>query len=491
MSTISLVFPHQLFEDHPALKPGRKVLLVEEYLFFRQYPFHKQKILFQRASMKFYEKFLVKNGYTVEYIDSTEECSDVEKLIPALKQKGIEKIYLADPTDNWLELRLKKPARRAHISLEVCESPMFINSNIDNDNYFQEKKSFRQTDFYIHQRKKHRVLIFEDNKPLGDKWTFDTENRKKYPAGNTPPQTSFPPQTSWHREAETYVQNHFTQNPGTISKSIHYPVTFKDAREWLQQFFRERFHHFGTYQDSMVKNESLLHHSLLSPMMNNGLITAKEVIEKALEYGAENRIPMNSREGFIRQILGWREFIRAVYRLRGGYQRTRNFWGFSHKLPESFWKGTTGMDPLDEVIHKVLNTGYCHHIERLMILGNFMLLCATDPDEVYRWFMEMFVDAWDWVMVPNVYGMSQFADGGLMSTKPYISGSNYILKMSNYPKGNWQETWDALFWRFIHNHRSYFLSNPRLGMMVRSFDKMQPSKQNQLLQRAEKYLATI
>jgi deoxyribodipyrimidine photolyase-related protein len=193
-------------------------------------------------------------------------------------------------------------------------------------------------------------------------------------------------------------------------------------------------------------------------------------------------------EGFIRQIIGWREFIRGMYDFRGTAERTKNFWQFDRKIPASFYDGTTGIVPLDITIKKVLQTGYCHHIERLMVLGNFMLLCEFDPDEVYRWFMELFIDAYDWVMVPNVYGMSQFADGGMMATKPYISGSNYLMKMSNYPKGPWQNIWDALFWRFMHVHRDFFTQNPRLGMLVRSFDKMTEEKQKHLLQTASDFL---
>ncbi|MFY8189905.1 MAG: FAD-binding domain-containing protein, partial [Bacteroidia bacterium] len=189
-----------------------------------------------------------------------------------------------------------------------------------------------------------------------------------------------------------------------------------------------------------------------------------------------------------RQIIGWREFIRAVYEQVGKQERTRNYWKFSRKIPASFYTGTTGIEPIDTVIKKVLVTGYAHHIERLMVLGNFMLLCEFDPDEVYRWFMEMFIDAYDWVMVPNVYGMSQFADGGLMATKPYISGSNYLMKMSDYGKGDWQQTWDALFWHFMDKQRNFFLQNPRLGMLVRTFDKMPLEKREKHLVVARRYL---
>jgi len=227
------------------------------------------------------------------------------------------------------------------------------------------------------------------------------------------------------------------------------------------------------------------------PLLNTGLITPQYIIKHTLSFTDIHDIPINSTEGFIRQIIGWREFVRAVYQIKGTEERTRNFWGFTRKIPESFWKGTTGIEPLDITIKKVLETGYCHHIERLMVLGNFMLLCEFDPDEVYRWFMALFIDAYDWVMVPNIYGMSQFADVGLMSTKPYISGSNYLIKMSDFKKGNWQETWDALFWRFMQVHRDFFLQNPRLGMLVRSFDNMPEDKQRALLMKADKYLSQL
>jgi deoxyribodipyrimidine photolyase-related protein len=206
---------------------------------------------------------------------------------------------------------------------------------------------------------------------------------------------------------------------------------------------------------------------------------------------ASKEIPLNSLEGFIRQIVGWREFIRLVYEREGTKQRTTNYWQFTRKIPKTFWTGDTGIAPIDCTIKKILKTGYAHHIERLMVLGNFMLLCEFDPDEVHKWFMEMFIDAYDWVMVPNVYGMTQFADGGLMTTKPYISGSNYLMKMSDYEKGSWQPIWDGLFWRFMHVHRDFFLQNPRIGMLVKTFDKMPEEKRNAHLQNANQYLQDL
>ena len=237
-----------------------------------------------------------------------------------------------------------------------------------------------------------------------------------------------------------------------------------------------------------MAQEHLLHHSMFSPLINVGLLTPDQVLDKILDYAQSHSIPLNSTEGLVRQIMGWREFIRGIYQVKGSQERTTNFWGHKRKIPKSFYEGTTGLFPVDSVLKKLNKTGYAHHIERLMVMGNIMVLCEFDPDEVYRWFMEYFIDAFDWVMVPNVYGMSLFADGGIMSTKPYISGSNYLMKMSDYPKGPWQEIWDGLFWRFMDKHRSFFLSNPRLAMLVRSLDKMKPETLERHLTQAQKFL---
>ncbi|WP_309300262.1 hypothetical protein [Aequorivita sp. CIP111184] len=278
---------------------------------------------------------------------------------------------------------------------------------------------------------------------------------------------------------------------GKLTNQSLYPTSFETTKAWLSQFFEHRFMEFGAYEDAIDTENSILHHSVLTPMLNVGLITPKEIIDVCLLYAEENEVPINSTEGFVRQIIGWREFIRGVYESRGSEERTTNFWKFKRKIPASFYDGTTGILPIDQTIKKVLQTGYCNHIERLMILGNFMMLCEFDPDEVYQWFMELFIDSYDWVMVTNVYGMSQFSDGGLMATKPYISGSNYLLKMSNYQKGGWQDVWDGLFWRFMHTHRDFFLGNPRLGMLVRMFDKMPDSKKERHIINAEAYLKTL
>ena len=264
----------------------------------------------------------------------------------------------------------------------------------------------------------------------------------KFPKNKTAPKISYPNSVEVYEEAKDYINKEFKDNLGKLNDNIIYPYDFITAKKWFKKFLDQRFYDFGPYEDAIVKDERILNHSLLSPLINSGLLTSRYIVSKSVKYYKENNIPLNSCEGFLRQIIGWREFIKGVYESKGSFERTKNFWNFSRKIPKSFYDGTTGIEPVDDAINKVNNSAYVHHIERLMILGNFMLLCEFDPDEVYRWFMELFIDAYDWVMVPNVYGMSQFADGGLMSTKPYISGSSYVLKMSDYKRGEWCGIWD-------------------------------------------------
>jgi deoxyribodipyrimidine photolyase-related protein len=492
MKTIKLIFPHQLFEFNPVFSIEGSIYLVEEHLFFNQYNFHKQKIAFHRASMKYYERFLLKRGSSVIYIEAHEPEADIRILIHTLKDLGFESVLIVDPVDNWLLSRITNTCQKFKIELKILDSPMFLNNTQDLAHFFNpSKKKFFQTEFYKQERIKRKILIDDSGGPSGGQWTFDDENRKKFPKGKAVVKTEFPESDPYLLEAKAYTEQYFANNIGNLSETVNYPIGFKASEEWLDQFLEKRFAEFGDYEDAIIHKELLLNHSLLTPMLNIGLLTPQQIINKTLDYSNKNKIPLNSLEGFIRQIIGWREFMRGVYVTKGSEERVRNFWGFSRKIPKSFYDGTTGIFPVDETIKKVLETGYCHHIERLMVLGNFMLLCEFDPDEVYRWFMELFIDAYDWVMVPNVYGMSQFADGGLMSTKPYVSGSNYLMKMSDYPKGQWQEIWDALFWRFLDIHRVFFLKNPRLGMLVKTFDKWDEGKKKSVHQLAENYIGSL
>ena len=492
MGSINIIFPHQLFQESPLHSNRNPCYLIEEWLFFKQFNFHKQKLAYHRASMKFYEHYLKGLGLEVHYVASNEAPADIREFIASLKDKTIKDIHFIDPADNWLQKRLQEACEEHAIATHEYPSPSFLNSKEALGTYFKKgRKRYHQTQFYTEQRKTRRILLQDNGKPVGDKWTFDTENRKKYPAKKTPPSVQYPDQNTFYEEAVLYVEKNFSNNLGTLEKHPTYPNTFETADAWFQQFLEFRFAEFGPYEDAIVSKELILNHSVLTPMLNTGLLTPKRIIDEALAFAENAETPLNSLEGFIRQLIGWREFIHGIYEFHGSEERTKNFWGFTKKIPPSFYDGTTGITPLDDTIKKVLKTGYCHHIERLMVLGNFMMLCEFDPDEVYRWFMELFIDAYDWVMVPNIYGMSQFSDGGLFATKPYISGSNYLMKMSDYKKGEWQAIWDGLFWRFMDVHREFFLKNPRLGMLVRTFDKMNPEKKEQHLKNAEAFLSSL
>lgn len=483
---VALVFPHQLFEDIALLQTVDRVFLIEEYLFFKQYKFHQQKIAFHRASMKSYQHRLAQVGIPVKYIDAQHQAADIRNFGMMVPTYPITEVVMYDPVDDWLLKRVKEGVRPHHLT--VVDSPQFLLSQQELKHFFKPQKTFFfQTTFYKQQRKKFNVLMHGDQ-PVGGRWTYDKENRKKYPKNQTPPVVQYPKSNRFWEEAVSYVQENFPDSFGKVDSKPIYPIDHVQSKHWLQQFLVQRFNHFGSYEDAMVQDEHFLHHSVLSPLINSGLLTPKEVIKEVLQWADQNAISINSTEGFIRQIIGWREFVRGMYQLKGSHERSRNYWKFKRKVPTSFYTATTGIDPVDDVIAKVLKTGYAHHIERLMVVGNFMLLCEIDPNAVYQWFMELFIDAYDWVMVPNIYGMSQFSDGGLFATKPYISSSNYIKKMSNYELGDWCAIWDALYWRFIHQHRDFFTHHPRLGLMVNTWDKMKPEIREQHFQTAEKYL---
>ena len=486
-----LVFPNQLFKDSNLISTNNHVFLVEEYLFFKQYKFHKQKISFHRSTMKFYEDYLKSQGVRVSYIDSNDNESNILYLLDMLKSQGFNLIEMYDPVDYLLNKRIKRKCNEHNIDLLVHESPHFLNTNEDLEDFFKEsKKKFFQTSFYKSERKKRNILIDSDGRPEGGEWTYDILNRKKYPKGEIPPKIYIPKETRYIKDSQIYTNKYFKENYGKMGL-FNYPITFDESEKWFDDFLENRFMMFGDYEDAIVKDETTLNHSILSPLMNVGLLSPKHVINKSIDFSKKNNVSINSTEGFIRQIIGWREFIRGIYKAKGSYERTLNYWGFKRKIPRSFYTGETGIEPIDNSIKKVLKTGYLHHIERLMILGNFMLLCEFDPDEVYIWFMELFIDSYDWVMVPNVYGMSQFADGGLMSTKPYISSSNYVYKMSDYKKGDWDIVWDGLFWRFMDKQRDFFIKNPRLRMLVNTFDKMSSEKKENHIINAEKFLEKI
>ena len=490
LNSINIIFPNQLFEESNLFLNNKKTYLIEEHLFFKQFNFHKQKLVFHRSSMKNYENYLLSKGIDIAYIETKNQDSDIRIFLDKI---NVTEINIYHPEDNWLEKRIKKSCKKNNIKINIEENPLFLTAHDDLLPFFNpEKKKLFQTSFYKSQRKKMKILIDNDQNPVGGKWTYDDMNRHKFPKNKKTPTLDYSKlQSENYRDSVNYVQKNFTENFGIINDIQLYPTDFKSSRLWFNDFLKTRFDEFGIYEDAVLIGESIINHSVLSPLINSGLLNPKYVVKNSLEFYKKNKTPINSTEGFIRQIIGWREFIRGVYVSKGSEERTKNYWNFDRKIPKSFYEGNTGIDPIDDTIKKVEKSAYGNHIERLMILGNFMVLCEFDPDEVYKWFMEVFIDSYDWVMVPNVYGMSQFADGGLMSTKPYISSSNYIIKMSDYKKGEWSDIWDGLFWSFMDKQRDFFKKNPRMRMLISSFDKMDSLKKEKLLMDAHNFLIEL
>jgi deoxyribodipyrimidine photolyase-related protein len=485
---ISLLFPHQLFKHHPATTSGRDVYLFEDPLFFTQYSFHKHKLILHRASMKYVANHYEQNGFTVNYI-SCQDCSTLKSLFEEFKKKKVEQIHLVCPEDYLLERRLKRFSEEYSITLCYYDSPMFLLSQKEVSKKLGDNRHYFMANFYKKQRQDLDILMDNGN-PRGGKWSFDDENRKKLPKDVSPPPMNVPQKNDYLKEAIEYVNHHFGDNPGNGDDFL-YPVTWYQAEKWLEEFLDNRMNQFGDYEDAISQKSPFLFHSVLTPSLNTGLLTPQQVLDETLSKHGSDNFPINSLEGFIRQIIGWREFMRGIYVKEGVFERTNNHFGHKRKIPDSFWSGETGIPPIDDTIKKVLKLGYCHHIERLMILGNFMLLCEFDPDEVYRWFMELFVDSYDWVMVPNVYGMIMYADNGLITTKPYTSGSNYIRKMSHYGKGEWCDIWDGLYWRFMHLHQEELSQNHRMNMIMGLLGKMNKETLNKHLDNAESYLDSL
>lgn len=460
MSNIFIIYPHQLFKNIEPLK-NKKVLLVEEPLFLTQYRFHIQKVILHRASMKFYEEYLSDNGIEVEYFENEDYLITYKNCM----------ISIYDVVDDWLLKKIKNNFKH----LKIFLNPNFF--NVHDTSKFLYK-------YYINRRLELNLFI-QDGMPQGGKWSFDSDNRKKLPKSEILPKVQ-EYENIYIDEARTYCKRFVTNAECT---KFFYPVTFEEAEENFEYFLRYKFEKFGFYQDAIVQNESFLYHSNISASLNIGLLDLQTILKKTISY----EVPFNSKEGFIRQIIGWREFMLSIYKSNHITMRNSNYFQLENKIPPKLINGNSGVLPLDDVIKKLNKTAYNHHIERLMIIGNIFLLLEINPNEVYRFFMANYIDAYDWVMVANVYGMSQFSDGGTITTKPYISSSNYILKMSSdYKKTDeWCRIWDALYWRFLDKYKNIFQSNPRMIMQVSLLDKMEKVKLQAYKDRAEEFIKEI
>ena len=497
MTTALLIFPNQLFRSHPGFdEDPDRVVMIEDSLFFNdpQYPakYHKQRLWLHRTSMARYKAMLEDRNQKVDLIRHEAGKIILKSTLKDLADDGVERLIVCDPVDFILEKRLRSYAERFDLELTLLPTPLFLNLTAENEDWRADNKSWFMASFYKYQRRRFDILMDGDD-PKGGQWSFDEDNRKKIPKkllGEAPRLKPYGADEI-AEEARQSVNEDFADHYGEI-EDLYWPTTHDAAARWFDRFLEERFERFGPYEDAVVEGKSLLWHSALTPMLNIGLLTPQQIMDATLDYVRSHDVPINSVEGFIRQIIGWREFMRATYVDLGVSMRTTNHWGHTRKIPESFWTGETGIEPIDDIIRRVLKTGYANHIERLMFLGGFMFLCEFDPKEIYRWFMELFVDAYDWVMVPNVYAMSQNADGGQITTKPYFSGSNYVKKMSNWSgKGEWADIWDALYWRWIWQHADELEKNPRWAMMVSTARRMSEEKREAHLNRAANYLREL
>lgn len=519
VNTAFLIYPNQLYEQVFEQNKDFIYFIIEDTLFFKDtkhyFNFHKKKLLLHRASMKYFYQMLKNKGFKVEYIDFS-HTNHPKFFLKKLRTNNFEKIVLYDPTDYILSLRLKKYCDIYNIKLQILESVNFITTLNQVFEHFKDKKHFSMNSFYIYQRKRLNILM-QNQKPVGGNYSFDVKNRNKLPKNITlVNEIKFDYDFKNYKSLEecaSYINKNFNDNYGDTN-NFNYPVTHEQASKQLEYFLEYKFNNFGPYEDAIAKDEVYLFHSNLSSSLNIGLLSPKQVIDSVLNYYEKSKItnkpiPIESVEGFIRQIIGWREFMRATYVLKGSQIRNSNYLNHFNKIDESFYNATTGIYVLDYTIKKVVEYAYCHHIERLMILGNLMLLLQKDPNDIYKWFMEMFIDAYDWVMVPNVYSMSQFSDGGLITTKPYFSSSNYILKMSDYKKdtntlkmtteyknkdftnyknNDWCIIWDSLFYNFILKHREIIKKNPRLSILLKNLDNKTDDQIKEIIKISSRYI---
>ena len=486
-----LALGNQLFsKEHIKDYKEHHFFMAEDYGLCTYEKHHKQKILLFLSAMRSYAEELSAAKYQVTYYDCNHPLFKKNyetKLLEFIKKNSIKEMLSFEVEDKFLEQRLHSFFLKHKISYQTIKSPMFVITRKDFEDYLQSNKKPFMATFYKLQRTKMNVLIKDKNKPVGGKWSFDEDNRKKLPKGMTIPKVQSFKISEHTKKLKPFIEKNFTSHPGTL-ENFNHPTTRKNAIKLYLNFLKEKFALFGDYEDSMTVKSHTVFHSMLSPIINLGLITPATLIRETLDFAKANKIPLNSLEGYVRQIIGWREFMRGIYQNYEERLLNTNFFNHQRKLSKSWYDGTTGIVPLDHAIKNCLQFGYTHHIERLMVVCNLMNLSGVHPVQVYKWFMEMYVDSSDWVMAPNVMGMGLFSDGGIFATKPYICGSSYILKMSDYPKGEWCEVMDGLYWKFIEDHKDFFLKNYRLAMMAKLLEKMDSVRKKRIFSKANIFI---
>lgn len=470
------------------------VLMVESLELAHALPHHKQKLAMCFSAMRHFAAELEEAGFGVYY-----------KRLAASFDAGIEAylnqfrgvtLTLMEPNDHGWTQDLTEVVERHGGRLEIVTNDLWLTSVATFDAWAEGRATLRLEDFYRQTRAAHGYLMDDAGEPIGGRWNFDAENRETPDPGHTfPTPVSFEPDEITDETLDE-VASRFHDHFGRV-RPFRWPVTRADAVEALEDFCANRLRHFGAYEDAMVSDRSFLYHSLLSIPLNLGLLHPREVVDTAIAYWQDGRrkIPLNSIEGFVRQVLGWREFMHHVYRRTMPELKDMNELGHQASLPELYWTGETRMNCVSQCVRQVRDTGYAHHIQRLMVLGTFGLIAGIRPRELLDWFTAGFVDALDWVMVPNVIGMSQYADGGGFTSKPYAASANYIHRMSDYcgecsydhrsRLGEDACPFNSLYWDFIQRHREVLADNPRMNMALATWRKMSDPDQQAVIAQAE------
>jgi deoxyribodipyrimidine photolyase-related protein len=464
---------------------------------------HIQKIVGFFAAMRNFERELIKRGHQVVYYrigDSRNMQELPANLNKLIEENAFEHFEYMLPDEYRLDRQLSEFCGKLSIPFDVIDTEHFLTSRTYLQEFFKDKKSYLMESFYRSIRRQYDILM-DDDQPLGGKWNYDQSNRQSFKKGDQPVEfdVAVTDQTKLYDEIQDADLDYF----GSIdAANFIWPVSREQSLELLDIFLNEAMHSFGKYQDAMHTDFRFLYHSRLSFALNTKMLAPLEVVQATLSFWeAHPEVGIEQIEGFIRQIIGWREYMRGVYWAHMPGYATMNFFENDHPLPSWYWTGKTKMQCLRKAITQSLETAYAHHIQRLMITGNFALLAGVDPDDLDAWYLGIYIDAIEWAEITNTRGMSQFADGGIVGTKPYISSASYINKMSNYCKSCYydckQKTgekacpFNSLYWRFYNIHRDKLAKNARVSMMYRTWDKMDSSKQDAYLAQAEKYMQNI
>ncbi len=495
----------QLLKSHPAIaagetaygRSGLKIVMIENAGRARRLPYHKKKIVLVFSAMRHYARWLEANGYAVDYLKVD---SLLDGLHAHLESWQPERIYtMAASEYRGRRFQQNRLSEHAGIAVEVVPNTQFLVGRHDPYPEPEKGKRYVQEHFYRRMRRHFGLLIEPSNEPVGGAWNFDKENRKPLPEDAVPPPVPAFKPDAITREVMEAVEE-WDGHPGSTD-GFDLAVTHADARQAFDDFLLHRLPAFGPYEDAMSHKHPTLYHSVLSPYLNLGLLDPLDLagaVEEAYEAG---QAPINSAEGFIRQIVGWREYMywqywRTVPDLAG-----QNYWEATRPLPRMFWDGKTEMNCLRHTLEKVIETGYAHHIERLMLLSNFSLLAGLEPMAVNDWFLAHFIDAYEWVMLPNVLGMGLNADGGLTATKPYIASANYIHKMGDYcgdcSYAHTKRTganacpFNSLYWNFLIDNEQTLRSNPRMGPNVLSLRHLDQEERRRVQSDAREFLASF